>query len=147
MLSKKSAIAGRLILPPNVTNSTGNADQYTLEPLFDAETPTNDQLQPNLTTQELLSMIFQERKTEGLARIPLDTLRPELMDKFAAMTSELEAEDWLKSNDISLCHLDFEPRNILVDPTDNVVSPIASGILDWDSVVLAPSFISCAPPM
>lgn len=45
---------------------------------------------------------------------------------------------------ITLCHLEFQPRNFLAD-TQNPTAPI-TGFLDWDSAIFAPSFISCTPP-
>ncbi|CEI60364.1 unnamed protein product [Fusarium venenatum] len=62
------------------------------------------------------------------------------------MASELEASGWFANQHYySLAHLDLAPRNILVDPTSN--KAIISAILDWDSAILAPMFMSCAPPM
>jgi aminoglycoside phosphotransferase (APT) family kinase protein len=147
MLSKKSIIAGRLILPANVTSSEDKDDEVSVEPLFQPEHPMTNLLESNLTTRDLLSRIFKERKVEGLRRIPSDTLRPQLMDHFTAMASDMHEDGWFAGNDISLCHLDFEPRNILIDTTRDTTQSIISGILDWDSAVLAPSFMSCAPPL
>ncbi|MCJ1454381.1 hypothetical protein MMC28_004734 [Mycoblastus sanguinarius] len=44
-----------------------------------------------------------------------------------------------------LCHLDFAARNIMIEihPDESLT---ISGILDWDSAVFAPKFVSCAPP-
>ena len=44
-----------------------------------------------------------------------------------------------------ICHLDLMPRNIMVE-TPNATSANISGILDWDSAVFAPFFVSCNPP-
>ncbi|PSS07128.1 hypothetical protein M430DRAFT_23281 [Amorphotheca resinae ATCC 22711] len=64
------------------------------------------------------------------------------------MTSELDSDGWLGSNQNSLCHLDLAPRNILVNPApDDAQVFEISAILDWDSAVFAPSFMSCAPPL
>jgi len=61
------------------------------------------------------------------------------------MTKELHALGYLQDTSLTLCHLDFEARNILIDPSNNV-QPI-SAILDWDSAVFAPAFMACTPPM
>lgn len=63
------------------------------------------------------------------------------------MVQELHAGGWLADRGYSVAHLDFAPRNILVDLTANTRRPIISAILDWDSAVLAPKFMSCSPPL
>ncbi|KAF1842801.1 uncharacterized protein K460DRAFT_289421 [Cucurbitaria berberidis CBS 394.84] len=45
----------------------------------------------------------------------------------------------------SLAHMDFEPRNILIDITSPGTAHL-SAILDWDEAVFAPSFVNCRPP-
>ncbi|KAF2806738.1 uncharacterized protein BDZ99DRAFT_479138 [Mytilinidion resinicola] len=44
------------------------------------------------------------------------------------------------------CHMDLHARNILVQVIDDTTVEI-SGILDWDSGVFGPKFLSCAPLM
>ncbi|KAF2498900.1 hypothetical protein BU16DRAFT_443035, partial [Lophium mytilinum] len=44
------------------------------------------------------------------------------------------------------CHMDLHARNILVQVVDDTTVEI-SGILDWDSGIFGPKFLSCAPPM
>ncbi|KAF3009714.1 hypothetical protein E8E13_008944 [Curvularia kusanoi] len=128
-------------------NGTGDkTDHVSIEPLFQPGVSVNDQLQPNLTTRDLLFRVFEERKAESLRRFPGETLEPMVLDRFIAMTNGLHQDGWFASNDISVCHLDLEPRNILIDTTGTNVQPLISGVLDWDSAVLAPSFMSCAPP-
>ena len=147
MLSKKTPVAGKLILPARMTGAEPKIDEFPLIPLFQLDSPTTDHLQANLTTKELLSRMFEEHKLRDLRQDPFDILGSWLQDQFMAMTNELHEDGWFASNAISLCHLDFEPRNILVDATRDAARPIISGILDWDSAVLAPSFMSCAPPL
>lgn len=53
----------------------------------------------------------------------------------------------LRNNEITLCHLDLAPRNILVSIRSSDTSICISGVLDWDSVVFAPRVMACAPPM
>lgn len=147
MLSKKTTVAGKLTLPASTASAEQKIDDFSLEPLFLLDSPTTDQLQPNLTTKDLLSRVFEERRVDDLREDPFCVLGPWLQDQFTTMAKELHEDGWFASNDISLCHLDFEPRNILVDATRDASQPIVSGILDWDSAVLAPSFMSCAPPL
>lgn len=65
------------------------------------------------------------------------------------MVFEMDAAGYFKQLDghFALSHLDLEPRNILVDQDSPPGRPTISGILDWDSAVLAPVFMSCTPPM
>ena len=51
----------------------------------------------------------------------------------------------LKNDDISLCHLDLQPRNIMAEVQQDRSLSI-TGYLDWDSAVFAPKFVGCAPP-
>jgi hypothetical protein len=146
MLSKKTTVAGKLILPAGMTGAEQKIDEFPLEPLFQLDSPTTDQLQPNLTTK-YLSRMFEEHKVCDLRQGPFDILGSWVQDQFTAMTNELHEDGWFASNVISLCHLDFEPRNILVDATRDAAQPVISGILAWDSAVLAPSFMLCAPPL
>ena len=147
MLSKKTTVAGKLILPPHVNKIGDMNDEISLEPLFQAELPTLDLLEPNLATRDLLSRIFEERKIQNMRNCPANTIRPWLSEQFTVMANELHDDGWFASNQVSLCHLDFEPRNILINTARNAAQPIISGILDWDSAALAPSFMSCAPPL
>lgn len=91
--------------------------------------------------------MFEERKVVDLRRSPSQIVGLWLADQFTTMVNEMHEDGWFAGNDICLCHLDFEPRNILVDAIRDAPQPIISGILDWDSAVLAPSFMSCAPPL
>lgn len=50
-----------------------------------------------------------------------------------------------KNDDMSLCHLDLQPRNIMAEIQHDGSLNI-SGYLDWDSAVFAPRFVGCAPP-
>jgi len=67
------------------------------------------------------------------------------------MTHELDAGGYFSQVWYSLAHLDLAPRNILIDvdtDTDTARSTnIITAILDWDSAMLAPCFLSCYPPV
>ena len=58
---------------------------------------------------------------------------------------EMDAIGLFNDVEYCLCHLDFEPRNIMVDVNSDG-SAIISGILDWDSAAFAPEFVACKPP-
>ncbi|KAI1133276.1 hypothetical protein F5Y10DRAFT_287670 [Nemania abortiva] len=99
------------------------------------------------TVFELLTSCLQAKKDALLMEYPQDTFRIKYMHHFMTMVSELHQDGWLTNHHYSLAHLDLVPRNILVNPTSQVLSPIISGILDWDSAILAPMFMSCKPPL
>jgi hypothetical protein len=144
MLSRKSAAADLLTLSPTVTDSTANPDHHSLVPLFETETPVDNQMKPDSATQNLLSIMFEARDVE----ISPDSLTSALQNQFIAMAFDLHEDGWFNNNNnMSLCLLDFEPRKILIDPTRDPDRPIVSGILDLDGAVLAPSFMACALPM
>lgn len=147
MLAVRSSVAGKLVLP------TGKKDPKTLihvAPLGSTDLklvrPYSDSA-PSKSAHELLTAVFLARRAEDLERCPSDTVGPKLMDQFCQMTFELDAGGWLDDRYYSIAHLDLAPRNILVNPTADAQLPIISGILDWDSAVLAPMFMSCAPPL
>lgn len=104
------------------------------------------------STAELLRTRFRQELARDLRSFGEGVDSPyseALYGAFCSMASELDADGWFKHCDgyITLAHLDLEPRNIMVDPTCGPDRPIISGILDWDSAVLAPMFMSCTPPM
>ncbi len=87
-----------------------------------------------------LSLLFGQPRSA-----PLATFWPE----FTRIAQELALGGWLDDRQYSLAHLDLAPRNILVDLTafPNTSRRVITGILDWDSAVLAPRFLSCYPPL
>ncbi|KAI2611781.1 uncharacterized protein GGS25DRAFT_484065 [Hypoxylon fragiforme] len=105
---------------------------------------------PNRKVVEFLTARFQDQKTLELLRRPNSTLIPEYMDRFCAMAHELDAGGWFENVPSCLAHRDLAPRNILVtsptEATQRPFEPIIKAVLDWDSAVLAPMFVACAPP-
>lgn len=158
MLAVSSTQAGRLVLPDE--NKSLDAEVYVAcwDPC--ASLFSKSARDPRTSTPYcagragdsvlgLLKRIFEEQKAEIQERLPKDTLRPDLIDQFCKMVSEMDAAGYFEEIDghFTLAHLDLEPRNILVDQDSPSDCPIISGILDWDSAVLAPAFMSCTPPM
>lgn len=76
-------------------------------------------------------------------RIPYD----QLMVRFTIMANGLHEDGWFTSNDISLYHIDLEPRTIFIYPSKDTVQPTISGVLDWDIAALVPSFMSWVSPL
>ncbi|KAI2784006.1 kinase-like domain-containing protein [Daldinia loculata] len=97
--------------------------------------------------RKMLFDIFEGQKAAELEARPDSIIRPELLDQFCEMTSDLAEEGWFEDCQISLAHLDMEPRNILVNPTSDTELPIISAVLDWDSAIFAPQFMCCTPPL
>lgn len=92
---------------------------------------------------EGLLRIFKYRHNADLADI--NDFRAPYDRSFITMTKELYALGYLRNTPLALCHLDFEVRNILVDPS-NDTEPVST-ILHWGSAVFAPVFMACTAPM
>ena len=78
-----------------------------------------------------------------------NSIEADYMDAFSALAAQLHEAGFLGHDDgYVLCHrdLNMSPHNILVDVDGNGELSI-TGILDWDSAILAPAFAACVPPM
>lgn len=104
---------------------------------------------PGPATESVLDILLRTFQTRMEKTEPKDGWAANRLDQFCAMASELNESGYFKNFDghFTLAHLDLEPRNILVDPDSALECPIITGILDGDSAILAPAFMSCAPPM
>lgn len=104
--------------------------------------PYHKQTQAKAAFQGLLE-IFQFRLNRDLAD-PYDFRAP--YDRsFLSMTEDLYRLGCFEDTPLTLCHLDLEVYNILVD-ISNETAPI-SAVLDWDDAVFASVFVACTPPM
>jgi hypothetical protein len=146
MLSLQSQATGVLVFSPD--NKSLRAPLWVM-PFTRTETPllSYSNAPPGQSTCSMLTTIFQDRKTAALKQCSTDFIRSELMDQFVTMTAELDTNGWLGNNKNSLYHPDLAPRNILVDHASDAPLSKISGILDWDSAIFGPSFMSCAPPL
>lgn len=158
MLAVSSTQAGRLILPNDNKSLESEIHVTSWDPC--AAIFPNSQRRTRTSapyraghasesTHELLRRIFEEQRADVRERLPKDTLRPARIDQFCKMSSEMDVAGYFRQLDglFVLSHLDLEPRNILIDQDSPPGRPIITGILDWDSAVLAPAFMSCTPPM
>ena len=69
----------------------------------------------------------------------------ELYDGMLKVVREMEFLGLFKPDSNCLCHLDLQPRNVMVAiHSENSVQ--VTGILDWDEAVIAPKFVNCQPP-
>ncbi|KAI1739130.1 hypothetical protein F4680DRAFT_449234 [Xylaria scruposa] len=149
MLAVKSSTAGIFVLPLHgnfqeaPVNIAPLCDKSAESYSFSSSTDTT----ATTTVFKLLTGCLQAQKDGFLIQSPPDKSRIEYADHFITMASELDEDGWLVNHHYSLAHLDLAPRNILVNPTSNMQLSIISGVLDWDSAILAPMFMSCKPPL
>lgn len=132
MLETSSSTGGRFVLD-------GENGAVRVAPL---STPTDDDnMAPEETPCEWLLAQFSVKQ----AGDPTETSWSE----FGQMTRDLDAGGWFRGLQYSLAHLDLAPRNILVDTTclSDPSRNLITGILDWDSALLAPRFMSYYPPL
>lgn len=100
-----------------------------------------------------LSMILmlQERKREYSEHTGNEEYRMSLMDRLCGIVSSLQRFGYLAPDACgrfyTLAHLDFAPRNILADYSTKDSTWNITGILDWDSAIMAPIFVACSPPV
>jgi aminoglycoside phosphotransferase (APT) family kinase protein len=99
------------------------------------------------TTSDMLRTILEHKKELAIAEGPNQLFRVSFFDSFITMASEMRDLGVLDGNYYCLCHLDLEPRNILVSPPSPTQPQAITGILDWDSALFPPPFMSCSPPM
>lgn len=114
---------------------------------------TQDQMVPYVAgialrdASETMLAILQEKRFSAVEEGPASSFRVDFFDAFIAMTREMKDLGMLDDDRCCLCHLDLEPRNILISsPSQNQPRAIST-ILDWDSSIFAPRFVSCTPPM
>lgn len=147
MFAHKSDVAGLIDVPPTTSNAVSNSFGITISAFFEGGDSSNKESILTSSAYQMLENTFQARKAHCVELDPKDTLGPETMNQFIKMASELDADGWFEGIHPSLCHLDFEPRNILVNVVRAESEPMVTGMLDWDSAVFAPSFMSCRPPL
>ncbi|KAF2093466.1 hypothetical protein NA57DRAFT_48185 [Rhizodiscina lignyota] len=92
---------------------------------------------------ELLLDLFERWKAYDISICPVDDC--ERLNKLIDMTKQMEELGMFKDQPVAFCHLDLEPRNILVTVL-NDTEVVIEGILDWDSAVFAPRFMACKVP-
>ncbi|KAK5944534.1 hypothetical protein PMZ80_003816 [Knufia obscura] len=143
LTSTKGGQMGKLV--PVDADSAGPWT-FTIESLEDAGPAVTQAYSHDFAEGDMyhtLQCIFQYRLEDAAKHNEIYSF--EYNSWFLAMTNELGVLGYLTDVPITLCHLDFEPPNIIADPT-NEQNPI-SAILDWDSAIFAPTIMSCTPPM
>lgn len=91
-----------------------------------------------------LQIQFNRWIAEALRLDAHENLTANLMKGLLGVAHEMDQLGYFEDNNNVLCHLDLEPRNVLLSFKPQVT---IAGILDWDSAVFAPIFMSCAPPL
>ncbi|KAK5100988.1 hypothetical protein LTS08_004594 [Lithohypha guttulata] len=122
-------------------------NQYAIHAMEDTSTPQSWPYDDSLLfpkTSTLLSTIFEYRNSVAVAETPIDDFRSEYNTAFMKVVEEMDQAGLFKDVALSLCHLDFEPRNMLLIAEND--SAHISAILDWDSATFAPMFVACKPP-
>ncbi len=76
---------------------------------------------------------------------PSDILYWDYQLQFVQAAKQMADFGFLGDGQNCLCHFDLAARNVLVETLPDG-SPRISGIVDWDSAVFAPTFVSCTPP-
>lgn len=143
LLSIRSVTAGKLTLSPA-------QGALVVQPFVNTETDATVPYEDGpavLTPSDMISAILQHKKQLAVAEGPNQSFRASFFDSFLKTASEMSALGILDENYYCLCHLDLEPRNILVSPPSPTQPQAINGILDWDSAIFGPPFMSCSPPM
>ena len=146
ILSIRSSKAGKLVLPSN--NKALDAPLH-IAPWIQNDVPIsiayNNSSQSETVYSWLINTLRAQRAKEVKLR-PNNTFKHERITCFMNMPTQPEKAGRLNDCPYSLAHLDLAPRNIMIHAAFGPKQPIISGILDWDSAVLGPIFMSCAPP-
>jgi len=89
---------------------------------------------PTESIHNLLTGLFQTQKAEEMRLYPVGTGRPELLDQFCTMTSELDRAGHFDNGYYSIAHLDLSM----------LTTPIQPGLLFRPSLTgTVPSSIPC----
>ncbi|KAK0610550.1 hypothetical protein B0T17DRAFT_544888 [Bombardia bombarda] len=155
MLSVRSRVAGKLVLMAKENGGSSGRSLETsvicVEPFGPEESkiikPYGEPA-PSEPIHEILTRVFSAQKADLQKEGDHHIHHINLLDRFLDMVSELHAGGWFSDQHYSLVHLDLAPRNILVNRRKDISIrlPIIYAVLDWDSAVLAPPFLACAPP-
>ena len=99
-----------------------------------------------LTMDFFLHHIFRWKSLEFAKPYAEQSLRDfHTWDVLAELIVEMDQYGLFREKTYSLCHLDFQRRNIMAEIIDDKTVNV-TGYLDWDSAVFAPSAVGCAPP-
>lgn len=143
MNSIRSTVAGTLTLSPS-------HESFVIKPFHGVDSDLGTPYRNGSATEATLDMLHAtlRRKRERFLVVGQeDSVRVSFYDAFIIMAIEMADLGVLDENYFCLCHLDLEPRNVLVCRPSPTHPEAITGILDWDSALFAPPFMSCSPPM
>ena len=89
---------------------------------------------------------FGNRKGFNLQRDPPSILCQSYPDQLVKAPDQMSKVVLFGNNEYCFCHLDLAARNTIAEVSKKGTLAI-TGILDWDSAVMAPEFVSYAPLM
>ena len=100
------------------------------------------------TTSYFMLAQFGRWKALELRRDPVSIALMKHYDRLVEMTEQMDDLGFLGGDINCLCHRDLNPapRNIMAE-IDASGSLKITGILDWDSLIFAPRYVACVPPM
>ena len=113
-------------------------------PLFNADNSRALEYYEKSTLEFFLTQ-FGRWRAEELRINPTEILHPHFMERLAATASQMDRLGYLGDNKNCLSHLDLAAQNIMVEVRSDKDITV-TGILDFDSAVFAPTFVSCYPP-
>lgn len=142
MHSVTSTAVGKIALPASHEDSS--KESYMIQPFVNLETNTDvpHEIGPaRMNTFDTICEIIKQQK-ELLINTDNDPdYELEFYDQWQGIASEMNDLGIFDQDGYCICHLDFEPRNIMSD------QEALTGILDWDTALFAPLFMSCRPPI
>ena len=134
--------AQKLIVRPFDIKSPHDDDWKAKIPVYKIEEATENTA---LTSLEWFGTQFGRWLADELRRNPGQILFWDFQFQFVEVAKRMDSLGILGDVQSCLCHFDLEARNIIVQILPNGSLTI-SGVVDWDSAVFAPTFVSCVPP-
>ncbi|KAL9012294.1 MAG: hypothetical protein Q9173_002934 [Seirophora scorigena] len=119
------------------------ASDHIVFKMFDAVDPASDRNVLNMFLTQFKRLAITDTKADRTGDIY--GLYAEWYTRLGNVAMDMDAAGLFKDNIHHLCHCDLESYNVLVEVHDDDSAEIV-GVLDWDSAVFAPIFVSCAPP-
>ena len=134
--------AQKLIVRPFDIKSPHDDDWKSKIPVHKTEEATENTA---LTSLGWFGTQFGRWLADELLRNPGQILYWDYQFQFVEVAKRMDSLGILGDGQNCLYHFDLEARNIMVQILPNGSLTI-SGIVDWDSAVFAPTFVSCVPP-
>ena len=96
-------------------------------------------------TFHFLAVQFGRWRAEQLQASPISIIYEDEMRRLTDTVAAMNRLGVLGNNKNCMVHMDLAARNIMVElGSDDSIR--MTGVLDWDSAIFAPQFVSCRPP-